>query len=67
MEARAPVVKFHICTDINFKGCYTLATELPTVPVISFSECVNFKPEVASNVKSIRVLDTWNYAVEIHE
>lgn len=67
LEARAPVIKFHLCTNINYSGnCYYLATE-PLSVSLSNSGCVNFKAGVASNIQSIRVLDTWNYAVSIYE
>ncbi len=67
LEARAPIIKFHVCTNINYRAdCYYLATEPLTVP-LSNSGCVNFKAEVASNIESVRVLDTWNYAVSLYE
>ena|SRR6266545_6821949 len=67
LEARAPIIKFHVCTSINYSGgCYYLATEPLTVP-LSNSGCVNFKAGVASNIESIRVLDTWKYSVSIYE
>jgi len=67
LEARAPVIKFHVCTKPNYSGnCYYLATLLLTVPGSS-SGCVNFKAGVALNIQSIRVLDTWRYLVSIYE
>jgi hypothetical protein len=67
LEARAPIIKFHVCTSINYFGdCYYLATEPLTVAGSSTS-CVNFKAGVASKIQSIRVLDTWRYAVDIYE
>jgi hypothetical protein len=67
LEARAPIIKFHVCTNINYRAdCYYLATEPLTVP-LSNSGCVNLKAEVASNIESVRVLDTWNYAVSLYE
>jgi len=67
LGARAPVIKFHVCKSINYSGdCYYLASELLSVS-LSNSGCVNFKAGVASNIASIRVLDTWRYSVSIYE
>lgn len=67
LVARAPVIKFHVCTSINYSGsCYYLASEPLTVSG-SNSGCVNFKVGVTSNIESIRVLDTWKYSVSIYE
>jgi hypothetical protein len=68
LEARdPPLIKFHLCTAINYFGdCYYLATQPLTVS-LSNSGCVNLKAGVASNIQSIRVLDTWRYSVSIYE
>jgi hypothetical protein len=67
LEARAPVIKFHLCKDINFSGdCFYLSSNQLTV-LGSDSGCVNFKAEVASSIASVRVIDTWQYSVSLYE
>lgn len=67
LQARAPVIKFHLCKDINLSGdCFYLASE-PLTVLGSNSGCVNFKAEVASSIASVRVIDTWQYSVSLYE
>jgi len=67
LEARAPVIKFHLCKNINFRGdCFYLASE-PLTVFGSNSGCVNLKAEVATTIASVRVIDTWKYSVSLYE
>jgi len=67
LAARAPVIKFHLCKDINLRGdCFYLASE-PLTVLGSNSGCVDFKAEVAASIASVRVIDTWQYSVSLYE
>jgi len=67
LEARAPIIKFHLCKNINLRGdCFYLASE-PLTTLNGNSGCVNFKAEVASSIASVRVIDTWQYLVVLYE
>ena len=67
LAARAPIPMFHLCKSINYNGdCFFLASEPLTVS-LSNSGCVDFKPEVASSIASVRVLYTWQYSVSLFE